>query len=184
MNAKKAAVVAPNIIDESSPNKQYKWLNKNKSIPFIFSLTKSEESNFLEVTVAITSGSLMNVKAYKEIGPLIDDLFIDYVDTEYCLRAQLKGYKILVNTRANLYHNLGNRQEVSFLNKKIYPTFHNPIRRYYIARNRIFMIRKYSLLFPHWLLFDIVAEAYNSFRIIFFENQRILKLQLHFKGLL
>ena len=40
-----------------------------------------------EVESVITSGSLLSLRAYSAIAPFRDEFFIDYVDTEFCLRA-------------------------------------------------------------------------------------------------
>ncbi|MCH5596835.1 glycosyltransferase family protein [Niabella ginsengisoli] len=49
---------------------------------------ESEETSFL-----ITSGSLVNLELFKKIGGFDERLFIDEVDSEYCLRANINGYK-------------------------------------------------------------------------------------------
>jgi rhamnosyltransferase len=49
----------------------------------------------------ITSGSLLSLAAYTAIGPFREDFFIDHVDTEYCLRARLKHYRV-IKTRSPL----------------------------------------------------------------------------------
>lgn len=136
------------------------------------------------VSIAITSGSLYNLKVYQQIGPFRDDFFIDYVDTEYCLRARRYGYKIVVACDAHLHHRLGDRQKRELLGRNHYPTFHSPLRWYYISRNRIPMLRQYALRFPHWLLYELVATTYVFMRMLLFETQKVTKLRAFFLGTL
>ena len=53
----------------------------------------------------MTSGSFLNLKVYKEAGPFVDKLFIDYVDFEYCLRLKKKGFKIYKLNNTYMQHN-------------------------------------------------------------------------------
>ena len=67
---------------------------------------------------------------------------------------------------------------------KAYPTFHPPIRWYYISRNRVPMIRMYGLKFPHWLSFEIVSSIYIFFRMLLFEDHRLKKFKAIYYGTL
>jgi len=135
-----------------------------------------------DVTSVITSGSLVNLSAHERIGPFREDFFVDYVDTEYCLRAQAHGYRIAVACKAVLYHRLGKRQHNTLAGLAFYPTFHSPERWYYIARNRIPMIRMYGWKFPHWFNYEVMASTYGFLRMLAFEDRRREKLMAVMKG--
>ncbi|UAY56353.1 hypothetical protein K9M52_04865 [Arachidicoccus terrestris] len=93
----------------------------------------------------ITSGSLLNLSLYKEIGPFDEQLFIDEVDHEYCYRAGLKGYRIIQFTHIFLEHQLGESVEVKTLRGGQKTTsFHSPLRLYYMVRNYLYVRRKYK----------------------------------------
>ncbi len=136
------------------------------------------------VTTVITSGSLLNLRIFECIGDFREDFFIDYVDTEYCLRALGNGYRIVVACRATLEHRLGNRSRVQFGRFALFPTFHPPERWYYFGRNRIPMIREYAIRFPHWFTYDLVACMYCLLRMLLVEDQRLKKLHAFLHGLL
>lgn len=91
------------------------------------------------VTYAISSGSLVNLAVYPEIGPHDESLFIDFVDIEWGLRASQLGYQVLTNLSAQLRHHLGDKP-VNFLGKQI--VNHSPLRHYYYCRNLMAMLRK------------------------------------------
>lgn len=173
------AVVAPAVVDPLV-NVQARFLRpKNK----LLYERVSCEGNVLEnVTYVITSGSLYSLDAYQKIGPFQDDFFIDYVDTEYCLRARQRGYRIVVACNARLNHRQGERKKRSVWGHDHYPTFHSPLRWYFISRNRIPMLRRYALRFPHWLLYEIVATSYIFMRMLLFESQKMAKLRAFFFG--
>lgn len=181
-NINDVGFIGSNIKEQRFQHLEYRWLCLNKQIPIFFKRIKCNENDITDVTMIITSGALTNLKMFQNIGPFIDDFFIDYVDTEYCLRAKANGYKILVSAKAQLYHNLGDKKEVTFLGYTYRPTNHSSTRMYYIARNRIFMIKKYSFRFPHWLLFDSMASLYNAYRILLFENDRRNKIMMSVLG--
>ena len=59
--------------------------------PFL-PLNGNIKDSWLEVKTTITSGSLLPLSAFRQIGPFREELFIDFVDFEYCLRARSKGF--------------------------------------------------------------------------------------------
>lgn len=157
-----------------------RFLRPKKSI--FFERVPCDGEMLTDISFTITSGSLYNLTAYQELGPFRDDFFIDYVDTEYCLRANQAGYKIVALCDAYLEHQLGARQKRELLGRKHYPTFHSPLRWYYISRNRIPMLKKYALRFPHWLSFEIVSASYIFLRMMLFEDQKKAKINAFLHG--
>lgn len=78
-------------------------------------------------------------------------MFIDEVDTEFCYRSQKAGYKIIEFPNVIMKHSLGDRTYHYFLGRKYNTLNHNAIRKYYITRNKIYMIKKYPFLKKHIL---------------------------------
>lgn len=172
----KVALVGPNIIDINVPAVAQKWLTKHESIPLLFRRIACSAGSELEVTAVITSGALMSLPVMEQIGAFRDDFFIDYVDTEYCLRALRYGFKIIVSCDAILFHRLGEKRNIQIGPCSFRPSHHSVDRRYYIARNSIPMAAMYGWRFPHWLFFDMCASTYNFAKIALFEKDRIAKL--------
>lgn len=128
-----------------------------------------------EVLAVATSGNLLNLKIFEEIGGFEEKLFIDYVDIEYCLRANRAGYKVLLVNNAILKHRLGEITQHIFLGKKFYTSNHNYIRRYYNIRNRFYVYNKYAEYH------DYVREDKKTFfkevaKIILFEKDKMKKI--------
>ncbi len=175
------AMVAPLVIDPIV-NIQARYLRpKNK---FLFERASCNGTVLTNVTYVITSGSLYDLAAYQEIGPFRDDFFIDYVDTEYCLRARQFGYRIVIACNAHLSHRQGEREKRALGRYDHYPTFHPPLRWYFISRNRIPMIRQYAMRFPHWFVYELVASLYTLWRMLLFETPKKAKLQAFLLGTL
>ena len=74
----------------------------------------------------ITSGSCLNLAAYKSIGQFDEKLFIDLVDTDFCIRARDKKYKLLQFSKPIMRHSLGTVRSVY----KIKHYSHSPLRIY------------------------------------------------------
>jgi rhamnosyltransferase len=97
-----------------------------------------------EAESVITSGSLLPLAAYAVIGPFRDELFIDYVDTDYCLRARAMGYRVVISSKQLMSHAIGSPVLHQWLWLKKWATNHSADRRYYIARNDTVMLREYG----------------------------------------
>jgi len=145
---------------------------------------RCQEGILESVSTVITSGSLINVDIFQKMGGYREDFFMDYVDTEFCLRARREGYNIVVACEARLDHVLGNRKEVRVGRLRMYPTYHSPQRWYTISRNRITMIRMYALRFPHWFAYEIVASWYTLARMLLLERDRAKKIRAIWRGFL
>ena len=128
-----------------------------------------------DVSLVITSGSLNNLAAYQKLGGFREDFFIDYVDTEYCLRAQAHGYRIAVACKAVLHHRLGDQQRKQIGALTLRPTFHPPLRWYYINRNRIAMLGMYAFKAPYWALYDVMVGSYAFLKMLLYEDQKLRK---------
>ena len=92
----------------------------------------------VEATFLISSGSLIRMDVLNEVGAMRSELFIDYIDVEWCLRARSLGYSCFVASAARMSHRIGDAR-IRFLGRTI--SAHSPLRRYYLVRNSIFMLR-------------------------------------------
>lgn len=112
------------------------------------------------VPEAIQSGSLISATALREAGLLDERLFIDCVDTEYCLRMRALGFRIAVAEGTDIQHPIGQRAPLRPLGYSLRHDdgrvatyqYHSPFRRYYIARNNIDLVLRYARSQPRWVL--------------------------------
>ena len=131
---------------------------------------------FREVTVALQSGSFFNSSAFKDVGTFDESFFIDYVDFEFCLRLRKSGFRMIEATHAPIYHRVGTPTRHTFLGMTCTVFNHSPLRRYYAARNRLRVYRRYLLSDPRWIGHDIWSWFKEIVKLVLFENNRPEKL--------
>jgi rhamnosyltransferase len=88
------------------------------------------------VEFAPTSGSLINVRAYADIGPFRDDFFIAGLDVEWGFRAWARGWGSFIATDLTIPHRWGEAVSETEIGR---PQIlrQTPVRNYYYARNVI-----------------------------------------------
>jgi rhamnosyltransferase len=148
------AVVAPVYEDRATGTRsgfvRLGWLDYKKQF------VKSEQGP-VEADFVISSGSLIPVSALNEIGLIDEDLFIDHVDTEWCLRARSKGFKLFGIPSARMFHSLGDkRKRIWFLRMRNVP-YHSPFRYYYMIRNGI-LLQKRSYIPIKWCVGEFMRH--------------------------
>jgi rhamnosyltransferase len=109
---------------------------------------------FVACDMLIASGTLVPVEVLDAVGVMDETLFIDKVDTEWCLRASRCGFGVYGVPAAELFHRLGESMlAVSWWRGKRLPV-HKPFRYYYMVRNSFLLHRR-----PHarwaWRLADV-----------------------------
>jgi rhamnosyltransferase len=144
-------------------------------------VTVSEE--YVEIFTAITSGCLCNVAILELVGGFDSKMFIDYVDFELCLRLQKNGFKIIQSQQSVLCHHLGESKIHYFLGMPIICTNHSPLRRFYYARNKIYIYKKYFFVFPLFVLRDVLSFGKTIVSILFFEKLKREKIMMITKGI-
>lgn len=130
----------------------------------------------------MTSGNIINLNIYKEIGGFKDFLFIDGVDIEYCLNLKSKNYKIVRINTVELEHSLGDIFYRKFLWKEFMCDNHNYIRIYYMMRNYRYIRKEYRNIAPEFC--DRLVKIKGLlFKIIFYEKDKLRKLRSIFLGI-
>lgn len=150
----KIAAVAPLYADKNSA-KQNDGFYQNS----LFLYSQFFPTNGIhDVFHAIASGKIINTKYLNDIGLMKEDLFIDWVDLEWCWRARQKGYKIIGNADVTISHLLGDKNiDIGFREVGL----RSPIRHYYIARNAFFLaLRTDSLTIFHRITLFIKSFRY------------------------
>ena len=132
---------------------------------------------WMDVESAITSGSLLPLKAHAAVGPFREEFFIDYVDTDYCFRARAQGLRVIKTRKPIMSHAIGaaTRHGLLWMNK--WTTNHSPDRRYYGARNDTVMLREYgNYRFGSWALKSLGRRLRTCKRIALYEPTKAAKI--------
>lgn len=171
-NNNKIASISPQYFDINSQsfpnylqiNKYYlKYLNNNQ--------------NFLNVTFTINSFSVWTYKSILEIGYFDTKLMLDHIDTDYCLRANLLGYSIFINRDYTFNHSIGQRIPYRFCFFNFNASNHTIVRRIFITKNSILILKKHFKNFPILFYLIITRLIYDILGILIVEKNKILKLK-------
>ncbi len=125
-----------------------------------------------DILGCMTSGAMFRAETFALSGPMEEDLFIDYVDLEYCERLRLMGFKVIESPDTILWHSLGRIT--------IHPLFgivtnHSPKRRYYINRNRLVLVKRYFFKDPEWSLNKLKTLIFDTVMVILVEDKKLAK---------
>jgi GT2 family glycosyltransferase len=85
--------------------------------------------------LVISSGCMVRRDVVEKVGLPRTDLFMYFVDFEYCLRARSHGYKIAVVTGSRFAHEMGNAREVRLPGYSGLWPDRAPWGEYYMSRN-------------------------------------------------
>lgn len=136
----------------------------------------------MDVDFCITSGSLLRLNSWKEIGKYDENFFIDRVDTDICHRLIVAKKRIVKINYVGILHEIGNKSMIKKLfNKQIIVFNHSPFRVYYIVRNSIYYAYKHRRTTSFFANYFV---AYNRLLIIIlFEKDKLRKLSRGIKGI-
>lgn len=134
------------------------------------------------ISTAITSGQLVKTEIFEKIGFYKEDLFIECVDHEFCLRAKKRGFKTFLVPGAVLRQQIGMPKVYNLFFKKMVVANHSPLRYYYLYRNSIYIYKSYFTVAPGWIFKNIISNKILFLKILFFENDKIKKIFAIFKG--
>jgi rhamnosyltransferase len=97
-------------------------------------------NGIVPVDALIASGMLVPTAVLRDVGMMDESLFIDHVETDWCMRARAKGYRMLGVCAARMSHRLGERPSRAFAGRRFF--IRNPARHYYIFRNSILLYHR------------------------------------------
>jgi GT2 family glycosyltransferase len=124
---------------------------------------------------AMASGCLIPAKRIREIGPMIEDFFIDYIDYDFSFRIRRAGYRIIVVEAAKLQHRLGERVQGQFFGRTTSYREHNATRRYTIYRNRLRVLFAHGFRFPEFFQFEILSIGMDLLQLLIWEHDKQAK---------
>lgn len=138
-----------------------------------------EGGGIVTCATVITSGCLMNLSLWQELGEFRDDYFIDGIDHEFCLRGRSKGLVVARHGRVLMKHRIGERSS----NLRIFPYLHGPVRKYYGIRNGVRNVIQYAAGEPAWAARKIASMAWEIVVALLIEPDRRRKSRAMIRGL-
>jgi rhamnosyltransferase len=137
-----------------------------------------------EILTTMTSGNLLNLKVWNDLGGFDEKLFIDYVDHEYCLRMNKNGYKVVRANDITLEHTVGELKPRKFFFWTVRPLNHPPFRLFYQTRNRFYLKNIYGKDFSEYFRRDTKLYWRGIAKVLLYESQKIMKIRMVLKGFL
>lgn len=177
------------VFDEGAVKKMIEFAENNcqygmiipKIIPYFNKIIRENESGDLSETIvkfAITSGSLLNLDAYRMSEKFDDSLFIEHVDVDFCIKLNKIQRKIIRLNYVILFQRAGNSIPKKLLGRTVHPLFANPIRGYYLFRNQKYLKRKYGKE-----LYSYTGKLYKTLiKTILYEDQKGKRIKLYIEG--
>lgn len=147
--------------------------DRNMGTQYTSSTSGSDKIEFV-----ITSGNLVNIQAWNQVGKFDESLFIDGVDFDFCIRLRYLEYSIVRINNLYILHEVGHGKSIKLFNKQISIMNHAPLRLYYIVRNYLYIGKKYNKM-PHWA----IEVAKRILIVIIFEHNRWQKMKYILQGL-
>lgn len=133
----------------------------------------------IPVSYLVSSGCLIPLPVLGQVGGMREDLFIDYVDFEWGLRAAHHGFYCYGICAARLQHRLGD-SHITFFNKKI--PLHNPLRHYYLLRNAVLLYQE-AWIPLQWKLADAWRLVVKCVFYVIFAPERATHGYMMLKGI-
>lgn len=130
------AAVGPLFIDEKSGRRSQAV--RQSGLRVRWQDISADETDPIETDYLIASGSLIRTSVLRKVGYMRDELFIDWVDTEWSYRAKGLGLGAYVVPTVIMRHSIGDETK-ALLGKRIY--LHSSTRNYYIVRNAIYLLQ-------------------------------------------
>ena len=162
-NIEEVGMICPYIQQRIHENKRLLFLTKYKYIQ-----------------IAITSGSMLKVAAWKDVNGFWNNLFIDRVDDDICLALRDKGWKILQTFEVVLNHEIGHPRRHSFLSKHYYTDSYPNFRYYYIGRNTVVVCKYYKNL--PYKMSKLLLRRFA--KLVFGEKNKFPKIRFFINGII
>jgi len=132
-------------------SKYYEKLkNQYKIAALGVSNTQKLNSDYFEVNQIISSGTFTPLSVFQDIGYFNEDLFIDFVEYDWCWRAKAKGYEIFSIRECKLLTHMHGDGKVNILGIPMVKP--SSIRLYYQYRNLLILL-KCSYVPLKWKIF-------------------------------
>ena len=148
----KVAAIGPMYVDKNT-GEHSTFLRigifRNKRIFF----DPKHSRDIVDTDFLISSGCLIPVNVLTDIGMMDESLFIDYVDTEWGLRAKQQGYRLLGASGNLMQHRIGEASQRVWFGRWRQVAVHKSFRYYYIFRNSLILFHRPCAF--KWRLFHL-----------------------------
>lgn len=151
-----------------SPVKRFVLRRKNLPKAGYDGITADRSISYTDCFI-ITSGNIVKLSAWNDVGKYDDYLFIDCVDFDFAKKILCKGYKIVKFNWLAMNHEIGVFKKSLFRHMPLESDF----RLFYIFRNMMIMKhrypdeKKFNRLYNYWVQDNLIfnVSVIKNFRI-------------------
>lgn len=129
-----------------------------------------------DIKRAMMSGNYLNLDAFFNLGGFYEELFVDGLDNDYCIRAKKNKYRIVECGEALMVHMPCQTRKKKIFFKEIMYGYDSPKRYYGHARSLAYLIKTYKTGY------EIVFYFYKLFKICFLFDNKKEFLNQYWKG--
>jgi rhamnosyltransferase len=158
MKGERIGGMSPHIVDRNTGKRpcavryrRFGVLSAKKIYRDVTATKPEQTDNF------IASGSLIRIETLQALGAMRSDLFIEYVDTEWALRAHTAGYRNFCVPNAVMEHCFGDAAK-TILGKDIY--LYSDLRYYYKLRNSVYLVGLATMGW-RWRIYNVSRIPYH-----------------------
>lgn len=167
------AAVGPSHID-SSTEYLYPFVRFSRFAVHVF----RPSTQYEDVSLLISSGSILRLSLLPTIGLMNESFFIDHVDTEWCLRAIAKGFQMIGVADNRMRHSVGDTT-IRVVGRNL-PS-HNHKRRYLATRNLFYLIVHVEAPLP-WKLKETVTSVLKLLLTLPYLHERLKHVRAFVHG--
>ena len=132
---------------------------------------QNDYSSVSDVDTVSGCSMLINHSLIGKIGLLNSELFAYYEDTDYCVRAQKNGYRVIFVPNSKVWH------KVSGTSRKT-----SGLREYYSMRNLVWFVKTYSQSYYLFLLYLLFFKIWFNCAVITLYHRNPSALRGYFYG--
>lgn len=183
------ALVGADWFDHAAPERAPRHVVALRWMPLLFRRRPLSEMAHkpgcrVPVSFAIMSGACIPLEAWHKLGGFNEDLMLDLVDEDFCLRAREAGLGVSILPGARLEHRRGNKRRVHTPFGTFIPAFIPPRRLRCMFRNRTRVLFRWMLRHPHMASYELAFSAKLVADIILLEDFKAAKLRAIAAGIL
>ena len=119
----------------------------------------------------ITSGMLVRREVLEKV-PFDEDMFLDWVDVAFCLDVRRAGWRIVIDWRLRLPHEIGACEVHTRFGRTVHYSHYPAFRLYWIGRNVSILHRGHFESRPRALASTLVFMAQRLTSTLLFEPER------------
>jgi rhamnosyltransferase len=142
---------------------------------------EDDRGNLVEIQYALSSGCMIELRVFDQVGLFNESLFLYYVDNDFCFRLKEIGRKIYECRDAILLHSEGRKQTRKVLWRLVQTDGYGPEARYYLTRNAFYILRKYR--HEHDYCASVKRRLVTDLaKVLLLEDHRLRKLRFILRG--